>query len=1109
MGVSLQVYRSRIGGFFSTRFKLSKSSTFSNKSDFFWAEILLAVVFLSSLAVCIQVLQQVHHGHCEAISQGGHGGDLNNDLLNNKLAVPCRLSRRQRNSLAKMVNGNIGARGAGIKLVHWNKGPSFLKNKMDDIETIIANHHPHVLGLSEANLGGDHDLALVQQVDYDLHQCPTINNPIGMSRVVVYTHKSLIVKRRGDLEDLSISAIWLEVGLPNKKKILVCQGYREWKYMGQSDQSSGTVQAQLARWCTFLKLWEQALLEDKEVVVMMDANLDFLKWTKDSLPASDGTARLKPLIDQLFTTIFPHGVSQIVTVPTRSWPGQDDAGLDHIYTNKPDKLSEVHAEFTGGSDHKLLKVTRYSKSLQRSVRYVRKRVFKNFVDKDFKETVQKLSWGDLYSCDDPNRASEIFTDKLTVVLDHMAPLKTIQVRNKYAPWLSDSTKELMKRRNQAQKTASLTKHPDDYRDFKSLRNQTTARMRQERTAWEKRKLSSSMNDPSRLWKNIKSWLAWSNSGPPTRLFHNGRLISSPSGIAGEMNSFFLGKVSRLRANIPASQEDPFLKLREAMLHRQCSFSLSAVEPSEVLKIIKSLKNSKSTGMDNIDTYIVKLIADEIVEPLTYLINLSIQKSVFPSAWKHAKVVPLLKKGDPILAKNYRPVALLPIFSKVVERVVFNQLVQYLDSNNLIHPNHHGSRTGFSTASALIQMYDTWAEEVDKGNMVGVMMVDLSAAFDMVDYSLLLEKLELFGLDRKSVDWMTSYLIGRRQSVMVDGSLSPPLGIECGVPQGSILGPLMYILYTNDIPDLPHNHPVSISHPTPYCHECGGTVSYVDDSTFSFAHSDPEVMSSTLTFQYKVIANYMAANKLKINDDKTHLLVLGTKKMDEKRRRVSMQAGNHTIVSSNQERLLGCMVSTNLKWRNHILDGEQSMVKQLNSRVNALSMISTKGDFSTRLMTANGIIVSKICYLIQLWGGCEGYLIHTLQVLLNKAARLVTRSIGFTSTRKLMAACRWLSVKQLVVYQSTAMVHKTFLSNKPYYMHNRLSTEFSYRTRQQTTGCIRLDQSFRSKGDLPKHSFRCRGTAYYNSIPAEIRASLTMTTFKTKLKRWTRTNIGIE
>ena len=469
-----------------------------------------------------------------------------------------------------------------------------------------------------------------------------------------------------------------------------------------------------------------------------------------------------------------------------------------------------------------------------------------------------------------------------------------------------------------------------------------------------------------------------------------------------------------------------------------------------------------------------------------------------------------KKGDPLIAKNYRPVALLPIFSKIMKSVVFNQLVSYLDNNGLINPNHHGSRSGHSTATALIQMYDTWAEEVDRGNMVGVMMVDLSAAFDMVDYDLLLQKLELFGLDSMAVDWMRSYLTARHQSVFVDGCLSPPKDIVCGVPQGSILGPLMYILYTNDIPDLAHNHPVPAAQPAPYCHECGGTVCYVDDSTYSVAKSDPGVLSSALTNQYQVISKYMAANKLVINDDKTHLLVLGTKAMDEKRNIVRMQAGNHTILPSKQEKLLGCVVSDDLKWRHHILDDEQSMVRQLTSRVNALSMITARGDFKTKLMVANGIVMSKVCYLIQLWGGCEGYLLHSLQVLLNKAARLVTGFSCFTSTKKLLDTCGWLSVKQLVMYQTTIMVHKTFLTSKPFYLHGRLSNEHScYRTRQQTSGCIRMDHSFRYKGELPRNSFRSRGANNYNSIPADIRASMTMDTFKSKLRKWIRNNISLQ
>ena len=296
-------------------------------------------------------------------------------------------------------------------------------------------------------------------------------------------------------------------------------------------------------------------------------------------------------------------------------------------------------------------------------------------------------------------------------------------------------------------------------------------------------------------------------------------------------------------------------------------------------------------------------------------------------------------------------------------------------------------------------------------------------------------------------------------------------------------------------------------PAPYCHECGGTVCYVDDSTYSVASADPVALSGALTEQYKVISEYMAANKLVINADKTHLLVLGTRSMAEKRNLVSMQADNHTILPSKQEKLLGCIVSDNLKWREHILDNEQSMVRQLTSRVNALSMISSRADFSTKLMLANGIVMSKVCYLIQLWGGCEGYLLHTLQVQLNKAARLVTGLSCFTSTKKLMDRCGWLTVKQLVVYQTNILVHKTLLSSKPHYLHDRLSSDNNhmYRTRQHSTGGIRMDQTYRYKSDLPQKSFRYRGAHNYNTIPAVIRTTRNMATFKTKLKRWLKMN----
>ena len=1025
-------------------------------------------------------------------------------------ALPPSVSAKIRNKEARMIHGNRGQRGHGIKILHWNKGPSFLQNKHQDIETIIAGHTPHVLGLSEANFKTDHDASLVQHRDYNFHTCSTLQNQgLGISRVAVYTHNSLIVKRRPDLENDTISSIWLECGLPRQKKILICHAYREWQYVGQQGTNSGSVQAQLERWCIFLDAWERALQEGKEVIVMMDANLDFLKWTRDDLPPNDMTVRLKSLIDQLFSRILPHGVSQLVSVPTRAWPGQPQAGLDHLYSNKPDKLSSVYTEFTGGSDHKLIKVTRFSKSLKRTARYVRKRCYKEFSEAAFCSAVKQISWWDLYACDDASQAACILTSKLTNILDTMAPVRRIQIRTKYAPWLSAESKSWIKERDAAQSKSALSGDIDDWRKYKNIRNTTTARLRAEKSSWEKLKLDNTKHDCSSLWNNVKNWLNWSNSGPPSQLFHDGMLINSPARLAGTMNMFFLDKVRELQERIPNVDYDPLAKLRQTMASRQCTLSLKAVSPDDVLKIIMKLKNSKSTGVDDIDTFIIKLVANDIVPAVTHIVNLSIQQAVFPEIWKQSKVVPLLKKGDHLCAKNYRPVALLPILSKILERAIFNQLVEYLDANNLLHPNHHGSRQGHNTASALIQMYDNWVEASADGDMVGVMMVDLSAAFDMVDHSLLIEKLKLFGLDGKTVEWIQSYLLDRSQSVIIDGCLSPPLRINCGVPQGSILGPLMYVMFTNDIPDLVHDHAISFQNPQYHCKPCGGTVCYVDDSTYSVASPDPAVLTTTLTMQYKRISTYMAANKLVINDDKTHLVVMGSKAVAARRKEVHVVAGQHLIKPSSTEKLLGCQISEDLKWKEHILLGEQSLVKQLTSRVNGLCLISDKATKQTRLMVANGIVMSKLSYLIQLWGGCDSYLQHALQLLQNRAARVVTGQGRFTPIRKLLKDCNWLSVKQLIFFQTTALVHKVILTGSPQYLKERLSTSHPYRTRQSSTGSIRFAETFGCTKDTAHDSFCYRGTKEYNTIPASIRASRTLATFKTKLRDWVKGNVSID
>ena len=233
--------------------------------------------------------------------------------------------------------------------------------------------HPHILGLSEANLKHTHDQNQVQLDDYVLHTCPTLSNPAyNTSRVVVYTHRSLVVKVRNDLMCDSYSSIWLEVGLPHHKKFLVGQTYREWQLPNQRDNTSLSVPLQLARWNVFLDQWEKALDTGLEVHLLGDLNNNHCNWTQQSLPASNQTSKLNSLITALFSQILTHGVSQCVVGPTRHWPGQTSSGLDHYYTNRPEKLSPVTSQYQGGSDHMLIFAKRYSRSVNSSSRYVRK-----------------------------------------------------------------------------------------------------------------------------------------------------------------------------------------------------------------------------------------------------------------------------------------------------------------------------------------------------------------------------------------------------------------------------------------------------------------------------------------------------------------------------------------------------------------------------------------------------------------------------------------------------------------------------------------------------------------------------------------------------------------
>ena len=208
-----------------------------------------------------------------------------------------------------------------------------------------------------------------------------------------------------------------------------------------------------------------------------------------------------------------------------------------IYTNVPDKLSQVQAKVCASSDHKMILATRHAKNITENVRYCKKRSYKNFDEKIFLEEVDKISWWEVYSCDDVDLAVDIFTKKLTDILDKMAPVKKFQIKSKYAAWVNDTTKNKMKVRNLAQQKASLTGTAEDWSYYKQLRNEVTSLLREDKLNWQKNKLTSCEEacETGKIWKNILGWLNWSSSSSPTKLLKDGKLETSARKIADIQN----------------------------------------------------------------------------------------------------------------------------------------------------------------------------------------------------------------------------------------------------------------------------------------------------------------------------------------------------------------------------------------------------------------------------------------------------------------------------------------------------------------------------------------------------------------------------------------------
>jgi hypothetical protein len=423
-----------------------------------------------------------------------------------------------------------------------------------------------------------------------------------------------------------------------------------------------------------------------------------------------------------------------------------------------------------------------------------------------------------------------------------------------------------------------------------------------------------------------------------------------------------------------------------------------------------------------------------------------------------------------------------VASKILERAVFLQVVEYLEHHKLLHPNHHGFRANHSVTTTILQLYDSWMEALNNGELVGLNLVDLSAAFDCVDVDLLLAKTKLYRFSRHTRQWLWSSMVGRLRVVEVEASLSSTLRVgDVGVAQGSILGPLWYILYTNELPEVVHleNCPTTEDqedlqqeqeqeqeqeqmaseavvpvqswrpgqltavqwHPAFRVgdSECGALVNYADDSSSTSSDFELAELATSMKMQYSAVASFLTSSKLQVNDSKTHTMLLTTAQLRKSQNlSLTVEIGSVQQETSHVERLLGLQVHENMKFREYLQDNEKSLIKSLNKRLNTLKQIKRVASFSQRLAIANGIFNSKVVFLMSVWGGTEQYLLNSLQIVVNKAMRVVCNVGKSVNVEDLQNRTRCLSVRQAVVYHSLMVARRVLTTEKPKYLFIKLS-----------------------------------------------------------------------
>ncbi|KAK6191023.1 hypothetical protein SNE40_002773 [Patella caerulea] len=673
----------------------------------------------------------------------------------------------------------------------------------------------------------------------------------------------------------------------------------------------------------------------------------------------------------------------------------------------------------------------------------------------------------------------VYNDTLRNILDDHAPIKkakfTIRPNRK---WFTDEIRQSKIHRRSMERLWRNSNLEINKQLYTQARNSTNNLIRRVKKDYILEQINVNKDNPKVVQNIVNSILK------P----HNQQMLPDHSqdvDLAEEFSRYFTDKIDNIRTELETDNNSETTCLSVISPPSQVLSEFSPTSNKEIKQLVA--KSSSSTcELDPLPSPLLKLCIDELCPVLTHIVNTSLSSGTFPDALKEALVFPLIKKStlDNNVFKNYRPVSNLSFLSKLVEKVVSVRFKDHLKFQHLDEPFQSAYKKLHSTETALLRVHNDVLIKLDSKNVVFLVLLDLSAAFDTIDQPLLLKRLQnYFGITGYALKWFESYLTSRKQSVVINKQSSKPVYIKYGVPQGSVLGPLLFTAYTCPLGKLLRDHNLDYH-------------IYADDTQLYVALTPDDESKQIIKLEKCIdnVKNWMKNNFLKLNDDKTELLKIGT---DHRLSTIStncVKVGGAVIHPSNSVRNLGVKFDKNFDMKEHV----SNMCKSANFQLYNIGRIRNFIDTDTSKLLVNSLVTSRLDYCNSLLFNLPSLQLNRLQKIQNKAARIITRTKLCEHITPILHQLHWLPVTSRIEFKILSLTYSIInIEDSPGYLKHLVTPYIPTRTlRSQNKNLL---MPYHAKSSFGERSFSFAAFKLWNKLPSEVKDSPSLSVFKKKLK----------